>query len=167
MMLATVDPDGRPSARTVLLKGFDERGAVFFTNTESRKGLALAAHPHAALTFHWDALERQLAIEGDVTPVGDDEADAYFATRPRDSQLGAWASAQSRPLSSRSVLEIAFQDAETRFAGGDVPRPPHWGGYRVELATIIFWQGRPSRLHDRIRYSRDGEGAWGLHRLYP
>jgi pyridoxamine 5'-phosphate oxidase len=167
MTLATIDPDGRPSARIVLLKSIDARGAVFFTNYESRKGAALAAHPRAALLLHWDSLNRQVRIEGSVTMTSVAESDAYFATRPRESQLGAWASDQSRPAPDRAELDRRFREAEQRFAGRDVPRPPHWGGYRVSLDAIEFWQGHPARLHDRIVYSPDGRGGWTARRLFP
>ena len=166
MTLATVDPDGRPSARIVLLKGLDERGAVFFTNRASRKGRALAAHPRAALVMLWDELGRQAIVEGAVSLVGDEESDAYFASRERASQVGAWASRQSEPVASRAALDEAFLACEARFEGGDVPRPPHWGGYRVALETITLWESRPFRLHDRFRYERDGRG-WKRQRLFP
>ncbi len=167
MTLATVDPDGNPSARTVLLKGFDERGAVFYTNRNSRKGRALAAHPRAALLLHWDSLMRQVAIEGGVTQVDDAESDAYFATRPRGAQLGAWVSRQSEPVESRAVLEADMEATTRRFEGGPVPRPPHWSGYRVALEWIELWQGRTDRLHDRLVYTRDENGAWTTRRLSP
>jgi pyridoxamine 5'-phosphate oxidase len=175
MALATVDgpPAGAPSARMVLLKHIDERGAVFYTNRQSRKGEALHAHPRAALLFHWDMLDRQVRIEGAVTLVSDEESDAYFATRPLDSQLGAWASQQSRELTGgRSALEIAVAGVMDRFAdvinaGGRIPRPPHWGGYRVALETIEFWQGQPSRLHDRVLYTNERGNQWTTVRLFP
>ncbi len=177
MTLATVDgppQQGRPSARTVLLKSIDERGAVFYSNRLSRKGKALAANPHAALLFHWDALDRQVRIEGAVSEVSDAESDAYFASRPLDSQLGAWASAQSQPLvGGREALEIAVAEQMDRFAdvinaGGTIPRPTHWGGYRVALESIEFWQGHPFRLHDRVRFTRDGgDHGWSITRLFP
>lgn len=166
MTLCTIDPDGRPSARIVLLKGLDDRGAVFYTNRTSRKGQALEANKVATLVFHWDPLERQAIIEGNVTWASDEESDAYFATRPRASQIGAWASLQSTPVSSREELDAAFEAAEAKFEGGDVPRPPHWGGYRVSLERITIWQGRPFRLHDRIEY-RKVDGEWRVQRLYP
>lgn len=167
MTLATVDPDGNPSARTVLLKGFDERGAVFYTNRNSRKGRALAAHPRAALLLHWDPLRRQVGIEGGVTQVDDAESDAYFATRPRGAQLGAWVSQQSEPVESRAVLEAEIEAMTRRFEGGPVPRPPHWSGFRVALERIELWQGRTDRLHDRLVYTRDENGAWTTQRLSP
>ena len=166
MTLATAGSDGRPSARVVLLKETDARGFVFYTNRNSRKGQALAAHAYAALTFHWPKLEQQVRIEGKVEHVSDEESDAYFATRPRGSQLGAWASAQSTEIASREELEAKLAAIEERFAGQDVPRPPHWGGYRVIPDRIEFWQGRPSRLHDRELYVRDAN-AWRVSRLSP
>ena len=167
MTLATVDPDGNPSARTVLLKGFDERGAVFYTNRNSRKGRALAAHPRAALLLHWDPLRRQVGIEGGVTQVDDAESDAYFATRPRGAQLGAWVSQQSEPVESRAVIEADVEAMTRRFEGGPVPRPLHWSGFRVALERIELWQGRTDRLHDRLVYTRDENGAWTTQRLSP
>lgn len=167
MTLATIDPDGRPSARVVLLKHLDERGIVFYTNRNSRKGRALAANPQASLVFHWDVLTRQVVVEGQVEPASEEESDAYFATRPRASQLGAWASAQSEPAEDRSALDAAFAEVEERFEGEDVPRPPHWGGYRLSLDRMEFWLGRPFRLHDRIVYLPDGSGGWTTQRLFP
>jgi pyridoxamine 5'-phosphate oxidase len=168
MTLSTVDADGLPSARIVLLKALDERGAVFYTNRQSRKGKALAANPRASLLFHWDVLSRQVRIEGQVTPVSDTESDEYFATRPRESRIGAWASKQSEPVGSRAALDAAVAKVERRFEGKDVPRPAHWGGYRVSLETIEFWQGHPYRLHDRIVYTRlRGSANWAVQRLYP
>jgi pyridoxamine 5'-phosphate oxidase len=167
MSVATVGADGRPSVRILLLKGLDDRGFTFFTNTQSRKGDQLDATRFAALTFHWKSLRRQVRIEGPVERVTDAEADAYFASRPRGSRIGAWASQQSRPLDSRATLEQAVADTEARFAGGDVPRPPHWTGFRVVPDRIEFWQDREYRLHDRILFTRDGEGEWSKGRLYP
>lgn len=167
MSLATVDAKGRPSVRIVLLKALDARGAVFFTNRLSRKGAELAARPQAALLFHWDTLDRQVRIEGEVSAVSEAESDAYFATRPRQAQIGAWASRQSQPAANRAELEAAMAREEKRFAGKDVPRPPHWGGYRVSLNAIEFWHGCPARLHDRVVYIPDGRGRWRTQRLYP
>ena len=166
MVVASVSPEGRPSARVVLLKDFDARGFVFFTNYESRKGRELAANPGAALLFFWPELERQVRIEGRIEKVDAAAADAYFASRPRLSRLGAWASAQSAPLPDRATLEAAFVQAEQRFPGEDVTRPPHWGGYRLVPVRFEFWQGRPSRLHDRIEYRKDDKG-WQIGRLAP
>ncbi len=167
MAVATVGAGGRPAVRMVLLKGFEGGRFVFYTNRESRKGQELAAHPAASLLFWWPELERQVRIEGAIAPVGDAESDAYFATRPRGSQLGAWASDQSRPIPSREVLERRLAEAEARFAGRPVERPPYWGGYAVLPAAYEFWQGRPSRLHDRILYTRAAGGSWQLGRLSP
>ena len=165
MTLATVGADGRPSTRVVLVKGFDARGIVWYTNYESRKGRELAAHPFAALQFHWVELERVVRIEGSVVQTGADESDAYFASRPLDSRLGAWASPQSQPISSRAVLVANAAKAAARYLLAP-PRPPHWGGYRLSPERWEFWQGRPSRLHDRIVYLRDAE-SWRRQRLAP
>ncbi len=164
--LATVDADGQPAVRMVLLKGHDERGFVFYTNRESRKADALAAHPVAALLFHWKSIRRQIRIEGTVGSVADAESDAYFASRSRDSQLGAWASDQSHPLENRETFEARFVEMTARFDGGDVPRPPHWGGYRIVPARIEFWQDRAHRLHERRLFVR-GAGGWSETLLYP
>lgn len=168
MALATATPDGRPSVRMVLLRGIDARGFAFFTNYESRKAVELDANPAAALVFFWHDLERQVRIEGAVERVPDEESDAYFRTRPEGSRIGAWASPQSQVLPGREALEALYGEAEARYAaGGDIPRPSHWGGYRVVPDTIEFWQGRPSRLHDRLRYTRKPDGGWLIERLAP
>lgn len=166
MALATVGADGQPSVRMVLLKGHDERGFVFYTNLESRKAGELFATPKAALLFHWKSLRRQVRIEGPVERVSDAEGDAYFATRHPDSQLGAWASDQSRPLPSREVFEARYAGMRARFEGGPVPRPPHWSGFRVMPARIEFWTDRPHRLHERRVFTR-GEAGWDEGLLYP
>jgi pyridoxamine 5'-phosphate oxidase len=166
MALATADADGRPSVRMVLLKGHDARGFVFYTNLDSRKGLELAANANAALLFHWKSLRRQVRIEGPVAAVSDEEADAYFATRSRDSQLGAWASDQSRPLDGRSTFELRYQQMRDRFEGGEVPRPPRWSGFRVAPVRIEYWNDRAHRLHERRLFTRAGDG-WSEGLLYP
>lgn len=166
MGLATVDTDGRPSLRIVLLKDFDERGFTFYTNYESRKGEQLLQNPNAALCFHWHELERQVRIEGRVERVAAEESDAYYGIRPVKSRIGAHASAQSRPIASREQLEQQFHEAERQY-GEQPPRPPHWGGYRLAPEWIEFWQGRRSRLHDRVAYERGADGLWTRSRLQP
>ncbi|POR56020.1 pyridoxamine 5'-phosphate oxidase [Paraburkholderia eburnea] len=169
MTVATVDAEGRPAARILLIKGVDERGFVFFTNYDSRKGRELAARPHAALLFHWIELERQVRIEGRVEKTSDAESDAYYQSRPLGSRIGAWASEQSTVIDSRAQLEAREREISAQY-GDAPPRPPHWGGYRVVPDAIEFWQGRPSRLHDRIRYTRDSAqagAAWRIERLAP
>jgi pyridoxamine 5'-phosphate oxidase len=166
MALATVDADGLPDVRMVLLKGFDTDGFVFYSHTASAKGRELAANPKAALLFHWKSLRRQVRVRGPVTPVSDAEADAYFATRPKQSQLGAWASKQSQPLESRMAFEKAIALVAAKYALGAVPRPPGWSGWRIIPQAIEFWHDRPFRLHDRILFTRDG-GDWRKTRLYP
>lgn len=170
--LATVAPDGMPSARMVLLKGVDARGFVFYTNLESRKGRELAETPKAALLFHWKSLRRQVRVQGPVQPVAAEEADAYFASRPRASRIGAWASAQSRPLESRFALERKVAEYTAKFNVGEIPRPPHWSGFRVLPERIEFWRDGAFRLHDRFVFERaggagDGAAAWSIARLYP
>jgi len=164
--LATVDASGQPSVRLVLLRGVDERGFAFFTNYNSRKARELDANPKAAMTFHWPTLEEQIRIEGTVERVSAAESDAYFDSRPRGSQLGAWASEQSAVLPSRETLEAKYREIEKRFADQPIPRPPFWGGYRLVPHRIEFWFGRPDRLHDRLVYTREGDG-WKIERLYP
>jgi pyridoxamine 5'-phosphate oxidase len=166
MILATATSSGVPAARAVLVKSFDARGFVFYTNLESRKSAELAGNPYAALCFLWKARRRQVRIEGRVEPVPAAEADAYFASRPRDSRIGAWASDQSRPLASRAVLERRVEEVARRFGAGEVPRPPFWSGFRVVPQRIEFWQERASRLHDRWLFVREG-GQWGRERLFP
>lgn len=167
MTLATASPDGRPSARIVLLKAADERGFVFFTNYESRKGGELEHNPWAALVFHWPDLVRQVRVEGRVAKVSAEESDAYFKTRPRGSQLGAWASEQSRAIKSRADLERRVQAIAATYEDREIPRPPHWGGLRLVPVAIEFWQGRLDRLHDRLLYSRADDGGWTRERLSP
>lgn len=166
MALATVDAEGQPSVRVVLMKDYDARGFVFYTNLQSDKGRALLANPRAGLDFHWKSLRRQVRIQGPVSMVSDAEADEYFAVRPRDSQIGAWASAQSRPLASRAVFEAEIAEVAARYDGAPVPRPPHWSGFRIAPAKLEFWQDRPFRLHDRVIFTPEGDG-WRVHRLYP
>jgi pyridoxamine 5'-phosphate oxidase len=166
MTLATVDAAGQPAARTVLLKAIDRRGLTFYTNLESRKARELAANPKAALLFWWPPHARQVRFEGAIEGVADAEANAYFASRPRGSQIGAWASAQSSVIADRAALEAAEQQIAQRFAGGPVPRPPFWGGYRLVPERVEFWQGRTNRLHDRLRYTRHAE-RWRIERLAP
>jgi pyridoxamine 5'-phosphate oxidase len=166
MALATSTADGRPSVRQVLLKAFDDRGFVFYTNYESRKGLEIAENPHGALAVHWPILQRQVRVSGPVEKTSAEESRAYFDTRPRGSRIGAWASEQSAVLRDREQLEQRFRETQQKFRAGDVPLPPFWGGYRVIPETIEFWQGRANRLHDRLRFSRDAAG-WTIDRLYP
>jgi pyridoxamine 5'-phosphate oxidase len=167
MTLATAAGDGQPSARVLLLKEFDSRGFVFFTNYTSRKGRELAANPRAAMVFYWAPLQRQVRIEGTVSQVSGHENDEYFHSRPRDAQIGAWASHQSGQVQSRAVLEARQKELENRFAGAAVPQPDFWGGYRLVPTSIEFWQGRPARLHDRICYTRGDAGSWTIRRLEP
>ena len=167
MTLATATPEGRPSARIVLIKGFDERGFIFYTNYEGRKAGELEANPHCALVFYWAELERQVRIEGRVRRISDEESDAYFASRPRGSQLGAWVSEQSRSIENRGALEQRLRGLEREYEGREIPRPPFWGGYRVEPEVIEFWQGRENRLHDRLQYRRSEDGGWERERLQP
>ncbi|MBO1074237.1 pyridoxamine 5'-phosphate oxidase [Roseomonas marmotae] len=167
MCLATTTPDAMPSARMVLLKGLDARGFVFFTNHDSRKGEQLLANPQAALNFHWKSLRRVVRVEGRVEQVSAAESDEYYATRPRLSRIGAWASRQSRPLGSRAELEAAVAEVEARFPGAEVPRPPNWGGFRVLPARIEFWRDMPFRLHDRRVFHAQPDGGWRSETLYP
>ncbi|KYK48608.1 pyridoxamine 5'-phosphate oxidase [Bradyrhizobium sp. 191] len=168
MALATVDPDGLPDVRMVLMKGFDTEGFVFYSHIASQKGRELAANPKAALLFHWKSLRRQVRIRGNVTPVTDTEADAYFATRPKQAQIGAWASKQSQELESRFAFEQAIAKVAARYVIGEVPRPPGWSGWRITPMRIEFWHDRPFRLHDRIEFRRDAAGQkWSKTRMYP
>ena len=167
MVLATANREGRPSARAVLLKGLDGRGFVFYSNYESRKGRELEANPHATLAFPWFALERQVIVEGPVTRVAREESEAYFHSRPQASQLAAWVSQQSSVISGRKVLEESMRELEKKYAGAVVPLPAHWGGWRLAPETVEFWQGRRSRLHDRLRYRREKDGSWSVERLAP
>ena len=164
--LATSDENGQPSVRMLLLKDVDESGFVFYTNLESRKGREIAANPRVAMNFHWAPMERAVRVEGRVVPVGAADADAYFATRARGSQIGAWASRQSREMDRASELDERVAEVERRFAGRDVPRPPHWSGFRLEPSVIEFWHGKPSRLHERQQFVREGPG-WRVRLLYP
>ena len=166
-VLSTATKDGRPSSRMILLKGIDGRGFVFYTNYSSRKGMELESNPHVSFMFPWVALERQVIIEGSVTKVTREESEAYFHIRPRSSQLAAWASSQSTILSGREALEDAMKAVEKKFSGVDAPLPPHWGGFRIIPETVEFWQGRRSRLHDRLRYRREPNGSWVIERLSP
>jgi pyridoxamine 5'-phosphate oxidase len=167
MTLATASADGIPSARIVLLRGADSSGFSFFTNYDSRKGRDIEANPRAALVFHWHDLERQIRIEGSVEKVSEGESDDYFQSRPHGSKVGAWASPQSLVIPNRAALERKFQEVEQRFPDGKIPRPPHWGGYRVIPESIEFWQGRASRLHDRVLYRKQADGGWTIERLSP
>jgi pyridoxamine 5'-phosphate oxidase len=167
MTLATATPDGRPSARVVLLKGYDERGFVFYTSYEGRKSRELEENPRCALVFYWSELERQIRIEGRAGRVSEEESDAYYGSRPRGSRLSAWVSAQSRPVEDRGALEKRLWELEAEYEGREIPRPPFWGGYRVEPEAIEFWQGRENRMHDRLLYRRLSDGGWRMQRLQP
>jgi len=167
MTLATADREGRPSARIVLLKGLDERGFIFYTNYNSRKGHELEENPQAALVFHWPEQERQVCVAGQVSKLSAAESESYFRSRPRGSRIGAWASDQSTVVRDRADLERQWKRVEQRFPGEDVPCPPHWGGYVLNPARLEFWQGRPNRLHDRFRYAREADGTWKIERLSP
>jgi pyridoxamine 5'-phosphate oxidase len=167
MALATADAEGRPSVRHVLMRGLDERGIVFFTNYESRKGSELGVNPNAAAVFLWRELDRQVSVRGPVERTSADESRTYFRTRPREARIGAWASMQSRTVASRKDLDARYREMDARHPGDDVPLPPHWGGFRLRPEAFEFWKGRRHRLHDRFRYARDTSGAWRLERLYP
>lgn len=167
MVIATVDGEGRPAARTVLLKGVSERGFVFFTNYESRKGRELEKNPNAALVFYWPELERQICVAGSATRLSREESEAYFHSRPRGSQIGAWASAQSSVLPARKDLEDAVRRIESQYAGQTIPLPPFWGGYLLTPSRMEFWQGRANRLHDRFEFTRNTDGSWTMNRLHP
>lgn len=167
MSLATATRDGRPSVRIVYLRGWDERGFLFYTNYDSRKGRELADNPLAAAVLYWKELERQVRVEGTVIRASDAESDAYFAGRPRESCISAWASSQSQPLSDRATLERLTAEFEAKFAGGPIPRPPNWGGFRLVPDNLEFWQGGVARLHDRLIYRRQPDGAWRIERLFP
>ena len=165
--LATADREGRPSARVVLLKGLDPRGFTFFTHYNSRKGRELAENPHAALVFYWAELERQVCVSGTVSRLSREESETYFRTRPKGSRLSAWATKQSEPVENRAVLDARWAKAQAQYPGEDVPMPEHWGGYVLSPSSIEFWQGRPSRLHDRFRYLRQPDDSWRIDRLSP
>jgi pyridoxamine 5'-phosphate oxidase len=167
MTLATASPDGKPSARIVLLKGFDEKGFVFFTNYESNKGLELKNNPQSSIVFFWKELQRQVRIDGITTKVSDEESDTYFASRPEGSRIGAWASPQSKVVPAREELENKYAAYDKQFAEKNIPRPPFWGGYRIKPLAIEFWQGRPNRLHDRILYTLEKDNSWKIERLAP
>ena len=167
MTLATANKNGRPSARIVLLKGFAKDGFIFFTNYESHKGSELLENPQASLVFFWKELERQVRIEGMAEKISGKESDAYFSSRPEGSKIGAWASPQSKVIASREIIEANVTATEKKFTGAEIQRPPHWGGYIIKPAVIEFWQGRPSRLHDRIQYSKQENGNWKIERLAP
>ncbi len=167
MTLATADREGRPSARIVLLKGVDSRGFVFFTNYDSRKGFELAENPRAALVFYWPDQERQVCVAGDVARITEAESEAYFRSRPRGSRIAAWASRQSEVLSDRAALEAKWKEIENKYPGEEVPKPPFWGGYVLTPTRIEFWQGRPSRMHDRFRYTKQADNTWKIERLSP
>lgn len=167
MVLATATKEGKPSARVVLLKDFDERGFVFYTNYASEKGRELEENPRAALVLYWMEVERQIRIDGTIEKTSREESEQYFHTRPAGAQLGAWASRQSEVIDARRVLDARLEEMSQRFAEGEIPLPPHWGGYRLKPDRIEFWQGRPNRLHDRFRYSRQADGSWSIDRLAP